>query len=434
MAWKTKKRKHENWIFCPGLTNDLLNGIKLPDLSANCQILLDTGQLFLGHTKFRRVCTARNQAQLRDSVLRHVSAHCLTSLLAPSSLKNHNNMLPTDKTIWDNAFDEEFDGLASLPTWQVITEEQFKQLSKGVKALPTMAIATIKYDAHNRPKRAKYRIVVLGNLDYHNWSKESTAATVMLQLELRILTSLAVYHKRVLKNCVIKQAFVQSSLPEDEVYFLKPPNGCPRSTPGTYWHLIRSLYGLRRALKLWFEKLSSHLMKMGLRCSKNSPCLFVGHIIDGEPPIYVGIYVNDIIYFSSSDIVERKFESLLSSIGEVEFMGQVTQFLGIEFTWNHHSDGNISITLTQQSFAETLIESLNLLTASVSTFTTPYRSGLAIDSIPHEVMSPQTEILCVSTINHLLVALTGLHTLQDLTYLLLYLYWHSIKVIHPQDI
>jgi hypothetical protein len=209
----------------------------------------------------------------------------------------------------------------------------------------------------------------------------------MLQLELRILTSLAVYHKRVLKNCVIKQAFVQSSLPEDEVYFLKPPNGCPRSTPGTYWHLIRSLYGLRRALKLWFEKLSSHLMKMGLRCSKNSPCLFVGHIIDGEPPIYIGIYVDDIIYFSSSDIVERKFENLLSSIGEVEFMGQVTQFLGIEFTWNHHSDGNISITLTQQSFAETLIESLNLSTASVSTFTTPCRSGLAIDSIPHEVMS-----------------------------------------------
>jgi hypothetical protein len=52
----------------------------------------------------------------------------------------------------------------------------------------------------------------------------------MSQLELCILTSLAVYHKRVLKNCDIKQAFVQSSLPEDEVYFLKPPHGCPHST------------------------------------------------------------------------------------------------------------------------------------------------------------------------------------------------------------
>jgi hypothetical protein len=67
----------------------------------------------------------------------------------------------------------------------------------------------------------------------------------MPQLELWILTSLAVYHKRTLKNCVVKQAFVQSSLPSGEEYFVKPPLGCPRSAPGTYWRLIRSLYGLR---------------------------------------------------------------------------------------------------------------------------------------------------------------------------------------------
>ena len=37
-----------------------------------------------------------------------------------------------------------------------------KYLYKGV--LPTMAIATIKHDATGKPKRAKYRIVTLGNL------------------------------------------------------------------------------------------------------------------------------------------------------------------------------------------------------------------------------------------------------------------------------
>jgi hypothetical protein len=88
------------------------------------------------------------------------------------------------------------------------------------------------------PKRAKYRIVILGNLDYHNWSKESTAAPVMSQLELRLLTSLAIFHKITLKNCDVKQAFVQSSLPEHEEYFVCPPVGCPRSAPGTYWKLL----------------------------------------------------------------------------------------------------------------------------------------------------------------------------------------------------
>ncbi len=113
-----------------------------------------------------------------------------------------------------------------------------------------MALATIKYDEHNCPKRAKYRLVVLGNLDPHHWTRESTAAPVMSQMELRLLTALAVHNKRVLKNCDIKQAFVQSVLPPDEVYYLKPPSGCLRSPPGTYWHLLRSLYSLRCAPKL----------------------------------------------------------------------------------------------------------------------------------------------------------------------------------------
>jgi hypothetical protein len=192
-------------------------------------------------------------------VLRHVSAHGLQSLIAPSSLKQHNSMSPSDKLIWDSAYSEEYDGLSSIPTWEVLTEHQFKQLSKGCKPLPSMAISTIKYDKNNCPKRAKYRIVVLGNLDYHNWSRKSTAAPVMSQLELRLLTSLAVYHKRTLKNCDVKQAFVQASLPATEEYYVKPPVGCPRSTPGIYWKLLRSLYGLKRAPKLWFEKLSNHL-------------------------------------------------------------------------------------------------------------------------------------------------------------------------------
>jgi len=198
------------WFFCPGNKYDLSKRILLSDLSANYLSLLESGQLFRGHSKFPRVYQARHQAQLKECVLRHVSAHGLQSLIAPSSLKQHHTMSSSDKFIWDSAYSEEYDGLTSIPTWEVLTEHQFKQLSKGCKPLPSMAISTIKYDEHNCPKRAKYRIVVLGNLDYHNWSRESTAAPVMSQLELHLLAALAVYQKRKLKNCDIKQAFVQA--------------------------------------------------------------------------------------------------------------------------------------------------------------------------------------------------------------------------------
>ncbi len=113
----------------------------------------------------------------------------------------------------------------------------------------------------------------------------------------------------------------------------------------------------------------------------------MGTLIEGDPPIYVGIYVDNIIYFSVSNKVERKFESLLSTIGEVDFMGQVSHFLGIEFSWKFHPDENLSVSLTQQSFVETLLESLNLSNLSTSSYTSPYRSGLVINSIPHQEMS-----------------------------------------------
>jgi hypothetical protein len=155
---------------------------------------METAQLFRGHTKFKTVYDARAQLSFKDCVLRHVSTHGLSSLIAPTSLKQNAKMTAGDQLIWDAAYDEEFDGLESLPTWEVLTEDQYKQISKGKKALPTMAIATIKYDDKNRPKRAKYRIVVLGNLDYHTWSKESTAAPVQyLKIVIKIHLQVLVY-------------------------------------------------------------------------------------------------------------------------------------------------------------------------------------------------------------------------------------------------
>jgi hypothetical protein len=78
--------------------------------------------------------------------------------------------------------------------------------------------------------------------------------------------------------------------------------------------------------------------------------------------------VDDIIYLSASDQVVKAFEQHLSTIGNVDFMGQVTHFLGIEFSWCHHEGGHLSISLTQQSFTENLVDSLNDSTDSTSTF------------------------------------------------------------------
>jgi hypothetical protein len=74
-------------------------------------------------------------------------------------------------------------------------------------------------------------------------------------------------------------------------------------------------------------------------------------------------------------------------------------FLGIDFTWTHHEDGHITVHLTQQSFAETLIESLGFESFGRSIFLSPYRSGLSIDSIVHKSMDPNDrDALCLGSL------------------------------------
>ncbi len=84
------------WIFCPGKTCDLAKGIELVNLLANFQHLLDTGQLFCGHKKLERVYQTRNQVQLQDCILHHVSVHGLQSLIAPTSIHKHALLSPHD--------------------------------------------------------------------------------------------------------------------------------------------------------------------------------------------------------------------------------------------------------------------------------------------------------------------------------------------------
>jgi hypothetical protein len=61
--------------------------------------------------------------------------------------------------------------------------------------------------------------------------------------------------------------------------------------------------------------------------------------------------------------------------------------LGIEFHWHTSIDGNVGVTLTQQSFTESMLDNSGYSSDTQFTFTTPYQSGISIDTIPITPMS-----------------------------------------------
>jgi hypothetical protein len=197
------------------------------------------------------------------------------------------------------------------------------------------------------PTRAKSRIVVLGSLDQHEWGKSDCFSPVVSIPMIHFLTALAVHNGRTLKQGDCKFAFIQATLLDHKLTIVKPPIGCPFSSPNSYWRIRKSLYGLRHAPWHWYNMFHHILQSPELvlqPCSQH-PCGFISTPIPGKPPLYIAIYVDDIIYFSLDDDVEQHFCSALSQKVNMDFVGDAEWYLGIEFDWHKSADGTMSCCL-----------------------------------------------------------------------------------------
>jgi hypothetical protein len=319
----------------------------------------------------------------------HVSATTLTNP-CPPSLRKALDPTNIDRDIWLASYHEEKDSLKAVDTYEVITLEQYRELrSQGApQAIPSMCVLVVKLDEHGNPDRAKSRIVVLGNHEDRVWAKHERAVPVLKYSSLRLMVSAAVQCRRHLKQADYKNAFCNPTLPTDEITIIRPPLGDPDAKDGEYWLLRKTLYGLRRSPKHWYDMASKALMDMGLTQSTHDPCLF--HGVPSTPafpsspndaPITVGLYVDDMVYYSTSDASEKRFEEILSSQFTISFMGIVNWFLGTHFTWLTLPDGNLSVHLSQVAFAQNLVERYRQNNINPNPRATLYRSGLPIDSI-----------------------------------------------------
>ncbi len=137
---------------------------------------------------------------------------------------------------------------------------------------------------------------------------------------------MAVQQRLTLKQSDCKNTFCQGILPQDETTIVKPPIGDPDTKKDEYWLLKRTLYGLRRSPKHWYDNIHKILNSLGLKQNPYDPCLFCGNIIDptdpsdspSSSPLTLGLYVDDFVYFSADPAVEAKFERLLQQQSTVE--------------------------------------------------------------------------------------------------------------------
>jgi hypothetical protein len=325
-------------------------GVDLPNLPHNWVDLCTEGILVPGHVAHTFIrnpsATAQSRSSLPqstfDPVANIVSAINLHRDCPPSLLQALTESHP-DREVWLQSYYEEKNGIESLGTFKRITLGEYQALrEKGApKAIPTMCVLTIKKDENLMPLRAKSRIVVLGNRENREWSKSDRFAPVLRFDSLRYLVSLATQRRRGLKQGDCKNAFFQGILPPEEITIVRPPSGDPDAAKDEYWLLQKTLYGLRRSPRHWYEKIDSILRSIGLVPNTHDPCFYTSFVRDPRDPLSststvplsLGLYVDDFVYFLEDPATEALFERLLQERIKVDFMGLVEWFLGIHFSW-----------------------------------------------------------------------------------------------------
>jgi hypothetical protein len=133
-------------------------------------------------------------------------------------------------------------------------------------------------------------------------------------------------------------ALVQAKL-KDPVWIHLPRGFRSLHSDGTCLCLVKSLYGLSFAPRLWFEHLRGGLLAVGLTPSKYDQCLFYG------PDILVACYSDECPIMAKNEAAVEQFLSALQARG-FKFTKEegLFKYLGIKLQRN---DKKKTFTLTQ---------------------------------------------------------------------------------------
>ncbi len=149
------------------------------------------------------------------------------------------------------------------------------------------------------------------------------------------------------------------------------------------------LYGLRCSPQHWYQTIDAILRSVGLIPSTHDPSFYTSFIRDprnlsdprnSSSPLSLGLYVDNFVYFSKDPKVKKLFECLLHQWIKVDFMGLTEWFLGIHFLWRF-TNLDVAVQLNQFGYAANLVEQFSWYSWDPSPTTTPYHSGVPMNSI-----------------------------------------------------
>ncbi|GJR41385.1 retrovirus-related pol polyprotein from transposon TNT 1-94 [Tanacetum coccineum] len=205
---------------------------------------------------------------------------------------------------WIESMQEKIHEFERLRVWELVSSPDLVMLIK------LKWIFKVKKDEFGGVLKNKARLVTKGyrqeeGIDF----KESFTPVAYLEA-IRIFIANAATKNMTIYQMDVKMAFLNGELRE-VVYVSQQEGFVDPDKPNHVYRLKNSLYGLKQALRAWYDMLSSFLLSQEFSKSAVDPTLFTRKA--RYDILLVQIYVDDIIFASTNPAMCDEFAKIMTS-------------------------------------------------------------------------------------------------------------------------
>lgn len=319
-----------------------------------------------------------------------VSSYLINSVTIP---KNQRQMKAHPDTVkWQRAEKEEEAQFEKLNVLQQVKRPMNKQV------LPLSWLYKVKYTTDGQIERYKARLIVQGHLQ-HKKENEEVFAPVLHELSLKSLIAFAVSNSYYIEHVDVCTAYLHADI-EGEVYVRWPGDR------NRVFKLLKSVYGLRSSARSFYLKMKQVLTHLQFKRSSVDPCVFYSNI--NSNPMIVGVYVDDLVVISENNELLSNFKVDLNSQITITDRGTLSQFLNINFTYDH-DEGILS--MNQTEYIQQTLELFQM--ADVNIKKSPIPSGAILYESHGKPLEDASEYL--SLVGRLIYL--AVHTRPDISFI-----------------
>lgn len=338
-----------------------------------------------GRRKTKNWCFAR--------AMRTKAQHHKTS--TPSSYAEATDPANPYKLEWGKAIESELKALRKNETWEAIDTASTD--NQDLNPLSTRWVFVKKPMQGGRTK-FKARLVVRGFEQRYGINYQETFAPTATYQSIRILLALSARLGLRIHQMDVKTAFINSPL--KEVVHIYAPEGLEGN--GQPLRLRKALYGLKQAPRAWNEMIDEKFKDLGFKRCLSDYCIYV------KDSTIVALYVDDILIISDDQREIDNTKTFLHDQFEMEDMGRVKRFLGMDI----HQDEEGNVRISQKDYIESVLKKFDFDTSRPAK--TPLAPGVKLRRYEDEITDESLKKIYQGMVGSLMYAATC--TRPDIAY------------------